>query len=195
MPAKSKAQKRLMTWALGVKSGKAKTTSKKVKDVAKSMSMKELQKYSKTKGELPEKVTESAIGSDVVTFDAFRSKKVSKNSRFFEGEEKDMMKGDEIEMDDMEIGMMAPEDAEEGDDVLMNIKSPSHVTPQKNSHSYEWSEPESKMIQFQLKNIMEKVEELMQLFEGVEDVEDWIQAKMTVADNYITNVRDYMKHR
>lgn len=196
MPAKSKAQKRLMSWALGVKKGKTKTTSKKVKELAKGMSVKELEKYAKTKMELPETVKES---NSVVFFDdyKFRSTKRMLEAKDAEKENEETEAQPETEMEtapnDMGDALMAPEEAEVGDNVLMNIKSPEKMTRSKDS--YEWSEPESKMIQFQLKNIIEKAEELMQLFDGYEDVEDWIQAKMTVADNYISNVRDYMKHK
>lgn len=191
MPAKSKAQKRLMSWALGVKKGKTKTTSDKVKSLAKSMTTKELEKYSKTKGKLPETANESLGYDSVINFDSFVGKSTSRKSRIFE-EEMEEYTEDSIEtVDDMN----APEGAEEGDDVLMNIKAPGNVKPERSEHSYEWSEPESKMIQFQLKNIIEKAEELLTLFDGQDDVEDWVQAKMTVADNYLSNVRDYMKHR
>lgn len=196
MPAKSKAQKRLMSWALGVKKGKAKTSSKKVKDIAKDMTVKELEKYAKTKMSMPERIEEA---NSVVCFDDFEFKNSTNKRRILEAkddeETTDVTPEPETEMPsgDMADTLMAPEDAEEGDNVLMNIKSPEKMSRTKDS--YEWSEPESKMIQFQLKNIIEKAEELIQLFDGYDEIEDWIQAKMTVADNYISNVRDYMKHK
>lgn len=50
MPAKSKSQQRLMNWAKGVKSGSVKNAPATVRKVAESMSMSELEKYSKFVG-------------------------------------------------------------------------------------------------------------------------------------------------
>jgi serine protease inhibitor len=78
---------------------------------------------------------------------------------------------------------------------VISVKSGSPMEPVKGKHSYEWSEPESKMMQYQLKNIIENAEELIQMIEGVNEIEDWVQAKVTLADDYISTLRDYMKHR
>lgn len=48
MPAESKAQQKLMGMAYAYKKGDLKKASKKVKDIAESMSMKELKKYAST---------------------------------------------------------------------------------------------------------------------------------------------------
>jgi len=51
MPAKSKSQQRLFGMALAAKRGKGKGASKKVKDIAKKMSAKEIEKFASTKHE------------------------------------------------------------------------------------------------------------------------------------------------
>lgn len=55
MPSKSKSQQRLMNWAKGVKSGSVKDAPAKVKKVASSMSMSELDKFGKLVGGIKKK--------------------------------------------------------------------------------------------------------------------------------------------
>lgn len=55
MPSKSKSQQRLMNWAKGVKSGSVKNAPAKVKKVASSMSMSELDKFGKLVGDIKKK--------------------------------------------------------------------------------------------------------------------------------------------
>ena len=55
MPSKSKSQQRLMNWAKGVKSGSVKNAPAKVKKVASSMSMLELDKFGKLVGDIKKK--------------------------------------------------------------------------------------------------------------------------------------------
>lgn len=55
MPSKSKSQQRLMNWAKGVKSGSVKDAPSKVKKVASSMSMSELDKFGKLVGDIKKK--------------------------------------------------------------------------------------------------------------------------------------------
>jgi|DEB0MinimDraft_3_1074331.scaffolds.fasta_scaffold57122_2 hypothetical protein len=55
MPSKSKSQQRLMNWAKGVKSGSVKDAPAKVKKVASSMSMSELDKFGKLVGDIKKK--------------------------------------------------------------------------------------------------------------------------------------------
>jgi hypothetical protein len=65
MPASSQAQQKLMGAALAAKKG-AKPISKKVADISKSMSTKELEKYAGTKRKgLPKKVKKEGIGESV----------------------------------------------------------------------------------------------------------------------------------
>jgi hypothetical protein len=66
------------------------------------------------------------------------------------------------------------------------------------SHSPEqWhdDEPESHMLISQLESIIENAQELMALIQNKETIEDWIQSKITVAEDYLTVTRDYYKHR
>lgn len=192
MPARSKAQKRLMSWALGVKKGKAKGAPASIKRLAKGMTAKELEKYTETDySKLPERIKETM---NVKTFESFIG----------EDEEMDDI---EIEMDD-DMDQEDMENAEDMDDVsdmgddddddddedeqIISIKS-SH--PMKRKHAPEWSEPESKMMEYQLRNILENAEELLNLVSGMEEVEDWVQSKITLVDDYISTIRDYIKHR
>jgi hypothetical protein len=60
MPSKSQSQKKLMLWALACKKGDAKNCPKHVKELADSMTIKQLEDYVKTDSEdLPQKVKES----------------------------------------------------------------------------------------------------------------------------------------
>lgn len=177
MPAKSQQQQKIMGLALAYKRKEvpASKVSQKVKDLAKSMTMKELEDYASTKRKgLPKKVEESR--SSLSTFEEFMREK-----------------DDEREMD-VEMDMDMDMDGEmSGDEEMINVVSKTPMSP--NKHSYEWSEPESKMMQYQLKNIIENAEELINMIEGVDEIEDWVQAKVTLADDYISTLRDYMKHR
>jgi len=178
MPARSQQQQKIMGLALAYKRGDvpASEVSDKVKQLAKTMTLKELEKYASTKHKgLPVKVKESR--SNLPTFVDFMREKE-------EG-------GEDV---DVEMDIDMDSDAEmTGDETMVNVVS---KTPMKqNMHSYEWSEPESKMMQYQLKNIVENAEELIQMIEGVDEIEDWVQAKVTLADDYISTLRDYMKHR
>jgi hypothetical protein len=51
------------------------------------------------------------------------------------------------------------------------------------------------MMQYQLRNIIENAQELIELVENCDEIEDWVQSKVTLADDYISTLRDYMKHR
>ena len=168
-----------MGLALAYKRGEvpASEVSDKVKAMAKSMTMKELEKYASTKHKgLPVKVKESRNG--LSTFEDFLREK------------------DEEEVEDVEMDLDVDGDEEmPGEEAMINVRSSSPMKQVKDKHSYEWSEPESKMMQYQLKNIIENAEELIQMIEGVDEIEDWVQAKVTLADDYISTLRDYMKHR
>ena len=72
MPAKSKAQQKLMGLALAVKRGDVSksSVSKQIQKLAKSMSEKELRKFAKTKhAELPNKLKEVASEADMEQMD------------------------------------------------------------------------------------------------------------------------------
>jgi len=180
MPAKSQQQQKIMGLALAYKRGDvpASKVSDKVKELAKSMTLKELEKYASTKHKgLPTKVKES--NSMLTTFQDFIR-------------ERDEQDEEDI---DTEMEVEIEPTGEEGEDTETPVSVISSTPMKQSKHSYEWSEPESKMMQYQLKNIIENAEELIQMIEGVDEIEDWVQAKVTLADDYISTLRDYMKHR
>lgn len=181
MPAKSQQQQKIMGLALAYKRGEvpASKVSAKAKELAKSMSEKELEKFASTKHKgLPKKIKESSLS----TFAQFIREK----------DEDDMEVGDEMEMDvDMQM-----DDETEQDDEIIHVSSGSTMKSIGRGHgSPEAYEPESKMMQYQLKNIIENAEELIQMIEGMDQIEDWMQSKVTLADDYISTLRDYVKHR
>lgn len=53
---------------------------------------------------------------------------------------------------------------------------------------------ESKMAKAQLDAIMEKSKELYRMLDGVTHLEDWLQYKLSIAENYIDAVHGYMKY-
>ena len=161
MPAASQQQQKIMGLALAYKRGEvpASKVSAKVKELAKSMTEKELEKYASTKHKgLPKRIKESDTNESRTRLSTFY--------QFIKEKEED------VEDVEMETGVeIEPEEKEE----MFSMQSTSPMEPVKNKHSYEWSEPESKMMQYQLKNIIENAEELIQMLEGVEDIEDWVQ--------------------
>jgi hypothetical protein len=175
-----------MGMALAYKRGDipASEVSDKVKQLAKTMTMKELEKYASTKHKgIPTKVMESR--SNLPTFVDFMREKEEAS------DDVDVETANDVDVE-MDIDMDS-DDNLTGDETMVNVVSKTPMKP--NKHSYEWSEPESKMMQYQLKNIIENAEELIQMIEGVDEIEDWVQAKVTLADDYISTLRDYMKHR
>jgi hypothetical protein len=67
----------------------------------------------------------------------------------------------------------------------------SETEPQKHMHEFE---PESRMLLSQLKNIIENAECLISLIKDKEEVEDWVQSKITIADDYLDKLSNYYKH-
>jgi hypothetical protein len=55
-------------------------------------------------------------------------------------------------------------------------------------------EDESDMAKAQLSAIMEKANELYRMMDGVTTLEDWLQYKLSIAENYIDAVHGYMKY-
>jgi hypothetical protein len=178
MPAKSQQQQKIMALALAYKRGEvpASKVSAKVKEMSKSMTEKELEKYASTKHKgLPRKVVKESSG--LSTFEQF----IKENE-------------EEIEVDmDMDMDM-ENEGGEDTEIIHVNSGSPMKSIGRING-SPEAHEPESKMMQYQLKNIIENAEELIQMIEGMDQIEDWMQSKVTLADDYISTLRDYVKHR
>jgi hypothetical protein len=50
------------------------------------------------------------------------------------------------------------------------------------------------MILGQLKNICDNAQDLMKMLNGKEEIEDWVQSKITIADDYINKLRNYYKY-
>jgi serine protease inhibitor len=55
-------------------------------------------------------------------------------------------------------------------------------------------DPEGEMALTQLKSIVEKANEIIPMLKPDSQLEAWVQSKITMADDYITTVRDYIKH-
>lgn len=56
-------------------------------------------------------------------------------------------------------------------------------------------DPESQMLIAQLENLIENAQELIQMVQGKNNLEDWVQSKVSIADDYIETLRNYYKHR
>ena len=50
------------------------------------------------------------------------------------------------------------------------------------------------MAKAQLLAIMEKANELYRMMDGVSQLEDWLQYKLSIAENYIDAIHGYMKY-
>ena len=46
----------------------------------------------------------------------------------------------------------------------------------------------------QLESVIENANEALVLLKQATELEAWVQSKITMADDYITTIRDYMKH-
>jgi hypothetical protein len=66
---------------------------------------------------------------------------------------------------------------------------------QDNHDNHNSHDPEFHMLTSQLENIIENAEELIKMVEGRDRIEDWIQSKISIADDYIEVARNYYKHR
>lgn len=53
---------------------------------------------------------------------------------------------------------------------------------------------EGEMALSQLRNIASKSQELVKMIENDSKMEAWVQSKITLADDYITTVYDYIKN-
>lgn len=68
------------------------------------------------------------------------------------------------------------------------IKERQHL---KETHEYE---DESEMAKAQLAYIIEKSKELFTMIDGVTQLEDWLQYKLSIAENYIDAIHGYIKY-
>lgn len=73
-------------------------------------------------------------------------------------------------------------------------ESKSEHSPEHAGHHQHEMEPEFEMIMGQLKNIMDNAKDLMEMLNGKEEVEDWVQSKITIADDYLLKLRNYYKY-
>lgn len=55
-------------------------------------------------------------------------------------------------------------------------------------------EDESEMAKAQLAAIMEKSNEIYRMLDGITQLEDWLQYKLSIAENYIDAVHGYIKY-
>jgi hypothetical protein len=82
-------------------------------------------------------------------------------------------------------------------DVFIGSDS-EHTTEHKPEHTstphHHEIEPEFEMIMGQLKNIVDNANDLMKMLDGKEEVEDWVQSKITIADDYLLKLRNYFKY-
>ena len=61
----------------------------------------------------------------------------------------------------------------------------------KENHQYE---DESEMARAQLLSIIDSANELYRMMDGVSQLEDWLQYKLSIAENYLDAVHGYMKY-
>lgn len=66
-----------------------------------------------------------------------------------------------------------------------------HRNSIKENHKHE---DESEMARAQLAAIIEKSNELYRMLDGVSHLEDWLQYKLSIAENYIDAVHGYIKY-
>ena len=71
---------------------------------------------------------------------------------------------------------------------------PEHKPEHTSKLHHHESEPEFEMIMGQLKNIIDNANDLMKMLDGKEEVEDWVQSKITIADDYLLKLRNYFKY-
>ena len=72
-------------------------------------------------------------------------------------------------------------------DTFFSQETPHHI---KNNGF----EPESEMLISQLKNIMENAKCLISMVEDKNQIEDWVQSNITIADDYLDTLNNYFKH-
>ena len=68
------------------------------------------------------------------------------------------------------------------------IKERQHM---KENHGHQ---DESEMAKAQLSAIMEKSNEIYRMLDGITQLEDWLQYKLSIAENYIDEVHGYIKY-
>ena len=105
-----------------------------------------------------------------------------------EGEE-DEKKKDEFEDEPHDIESDPESIKEEGNfarafDKLMSNLNEAHVPE---------GDDEGRMIEYQLRTIRDEIDELLPLIKPNDQFEGWVQSKVTLAKDYVSAVRDYLK--
>ena len=105
-----------------------------------------------------------------------------------EGEESEKKK-DEFEDEPHDIESDPESMKEEGNfanayDKIMDQLNEAHVPE---------GDDEGRMIQYQLKNMQARINELLEMIQPNDQFEGWVQSKITLADDYILAVSDYLK--
>jgi hypothetical protein len=58
----------------------------------------------------------------------------------------------------------------------------------------EAADPDGEMALSQLKNVVDRATALMKMIQPNSKLEPWVQSKITIADDYVTSVHDYIKN-
>lgn len=77
---------------------------------------------------------------------------------------------------------------------LLSISESKFIKERQKLKEDHGHEDESEMAKAQLLAIMEKSNELYKMMDGVPQLEDWLQYKLSIAENYIDAVHGYMKY-
>ena len=84
--------------------------------------------------------------------------------------------------------MKAHELARLANDIMVGktVKEANEYTPA--------NDQEGEMAVTQLKSMVEKANEVIAMLKPDSKLEAWVQSKITIADDYMSSVRDYLKH-
>lgn len=77
---------------------------------------------------------------------------------------------------------------------LLSISESKFIKERQKLKEDHGHEDESEMARAQLLAIMEKANELYRMMDGVSQLEDWLQYKLSIAENYIDAIHGYMKY-
>jgi hypothetical protein len=77
---------------------------------------------------------------------------------------------------------------------LVDISENKFIKERQHLKENHWKEDESEMAKAQLAAIIEKSKELFTMIDGVTQLEDWLQYKLSIAENYIDAIHGYIKY-
>lgn len=77
---------------------------------------------------------------------------------------------------------------------LVDISENKFIKERQHLKEDHWKEDESEMAKAQLAAIIEKSKELFTMIDGVTQLEDWLQYKLSIAENYIDAIHGYIKY-